>query len=461
MAKKKNLGYLIIPGEEPVRHFKTANVFREEFETYPPEIRMQYAFNKDTHAYDLPVKTWEEWRRHGPYWQDPKNEKYIPFCIGGSEVAVLYGGSALEDCWYFYEGAHGNEYRSTVELFHDKLDMVCPVEPNEEKGSIFFTGHNLEEACARDFEFLFKKDNPGADVVIENDTTLFQCGRRNAVGSLAIPYCVCNLDRFVTINGEKFILECKTCNYRSEDYSLWKSGIIPLKYQLQLCWYMLCTNMPGAYIAAKTGLTPDNTIYLFMKRDKDLEDLVIEMVGEFAKAVQDKREPEVPECHMQKYMDYMHRCMALEVKDEKVQLPETDAISSGIEKLELLQEEISSLKKQVDEKEKEVKELCFTVFEPVMGTAMQGSFKVAENEYVTVTRNALLSKRKINKEALKATHPEIYEEFLVELNETALAKEHPELYRDESLLLPPKASLGAGNISIKRNKATKKKIKSA
>lgn len=456
MAKKKHLEHFIVPGEVPVRHYKTANVFLEEFNTYPPEIRSQYSYNAETHTYNLPVKTWEEWRRHGPYWSNPSSVHYIPFCIGGSEVAVLYGGSALEDCWYFYEGAHGNEYRSSVELFHDKLDLVCDVEPAQSKSSIFFTGHNLEEACARDFEFLFKKEHPGDEITIENDTTLFQCGRRDTTGALILPYCVCNLDRFVTINGEKYILECKTCSFSSTDFQLWKSGIVPLKYRLQLVWYMLCTNIPGAYIVVKTGLTPESTLYYFVERDFVLENLVIEMVSAFANAVKEKREPEIADCHIAVYMDYMRRCNALTAKNEKVQLPDTEKMRNAISKLEMLTDMISNLKKQLTQKEKELRELCFSEFEPIMGTAMKGSFKLSDSEYIVVTRSALLSKRQIDPIALKSKFPQIYEEFLDKLNETALEKEHPELYQDETLLLPPKASSSAGKITFKREKSKTK-----
>lgn len=90
-----DLHTLINPDEEPNKFYKTANVFQEEWEQYPEEIRQKYEWDEETHTFHLPEAEWVKWRQHGPYYEHPSHPGYIDITIGGSDIAALYEGSGL------------------------------------------------------------------------------------------------------------------------------------------------------------------------------------------------------------------------------------------------------------------------------------------------------------------------------------------------------------------------------
>ena len=172
---------------------------------------------------------------------------------------------------------------------------------------VLWVGHNEEPSIRNLFKRNYCKDHPLDIVKVINDCHMYQCGMRDHTGKLLYPFVLCDLDGLVEINGVTGILECKTCNKGSEDYKLWKKHIVPLKYYLQVCWYMLCMNLPYGYIVAKWGLLPSECVYIYIERNFDVENLIIKMAQDFLEAVKTKQPPDLNNQNMDRLFVYWRK----------------------------------------------------------------------------------------------------------------------------------------------------------
>ena len=279
-----DLSTLILPGVNPVQHFKIACVFQEEYDALPEEFKPYYEYDEETRQYTLNELEWLRWRKHGPYHRHYEDARYIDYTLGGSDIAALFDGSKLSQELFLYDGQHGSNFKSAIELFYEKTNRKFELE-EKKNADILWAGHNEEPSIRALFKKKYCDDHPLDIVKVMNDCHMYQCGMRDKYGRLLYPFILCDLDGLVEINGVRGILECKTCNKGSEDYKLWKQGIVPLKYYLQVCWYMLCMNLPYGYICAKWGLQPSDCCYIYIERNFEVEKLILEMAQEFLDAV--------------------------------------------------------------------------------------------------------------------------------------------------------------------------------
>lgn len=418
-----DLTTLVRPNEEPIKRLPIENCFEDEFKTLEPNVQSLYEYDATTRTYRLPNENWLKCRQHGEYFDNPSDPRYIKTTIGGSDLAALFDGSELAKQLYLYEGQHGSPYKSAIELFYEKTEQELPM-VEEKPEDVFFTGHVCEEVVRQYFKRCYEKDHPGETVTIINDPHMYQCGRRNADGTLALPFVLCDLDSLAVISTQKYIIECKTCNYTSEDYPLWKQHVVPLKYYLQVCWYMLCMNIPCAYICCCTGLSLSDFIYIYIERDFAIEDAIIEMAKQFIDCVENGVEPTLTGQNLDRLYTFWRKKMGPfnEEKEQPVKLDDSklDAVRSILS----INTDIEDLKKKISALEKKRKKLLVEEIFPVFRDANFGTVMIDSSSYYSVKLKKSSTRGTFDEEKLKAENPALYARYLttVEKFDTALFK---------------------------------------
>ena len=161
-------------------------------------------------------KRWLECRMHGP---DGK----IPFTIGGSDVAAVYGVSP---------------WTTPLELWRIKKGLMTP--DDSINATAKEMGHLMEPVVAACYTM--KKGNPHI-----TDTGLYQ--------HADYPYALANLDYRMEEAGFSGILECKTTTWHNAEE--WADGHIPYFYELQVRFYLAVMDLGFADIVCMWGFNPE------------------------------------------------------------------------------------------------------------------------------------------------------------------------------------------------------------
>lgn len=181
---------------------------------------------------------WLECRMHGP-----KGD--IPFTVGGSDVAAIFGVSP----WI-----------TPLELWKIKKGQIKAAE--KENALQLEMGHLLEPIAAH---FYAKKTGN----IVTNDTNLYQ--------HAYFKYALANFDRrfMRASDGENGILECKSCTYHKAGD--WANGMFPLYYELQLRFYLGVADLNIGAFSSIWGNNPDTDMaFPEITRDKAKEDMIFE-----------------------------------------------------------------------------------------------------------------------------------------------------------------------------------------
>lgn len=196
---------------------------------------------------------WLECRMHGPSGK-------IPYTIGGSDVAAIFGISP----WI-----------TPLELWMIKKGKTSPAE--KANSLQLEMGHLLEPIAAH---FYAKKTGN----IVTDDTFLYQHADH--------PYALANFDRrFERVSdGEKGILECKSCTYHKA--SDWANGAFPIYYELQLRFYLAVADVNIGAFSAMWGNNPDNDMaFPELIRDKAQEDLIFEKLDQWIWSLENDKPP--------------------------------------------------------------------------------------------------------------------------------------------------------------------------
>lgn len=188
---------------------------------YEPEVVVE----------DITKLTEEEWR------------EYRYQGIGGSDVAAVFGISP---------------WKTARDLYEEKIFGKDP--ESEDDGWVAKEiGKRLEELVVQIF---MKK------------TGLKPYAVRKMFRHPDYPFMLANVDFFVEIRGEIYIIECKTSfSFHMEE---WEDGGIPRHYELQGRHYMAVTNVKGVIFLCLHGNNENSFIMRSMVRDPDLEMELIE-----------------------------------------------------------------------------------------------------------------------------------------------------------------------------------------
>lgn len=429
LPTKTDLKNLIRPYCDPIQHWKIDNVFQDELSSYPAEIQENYVYNEETRTYTLMETEWLKWRRHGPYHDHPEDARYIDVTLGGSDIAVLFDGSELAESLYLYEGQHGSNFKASVELFYEKTGRKFRL-VEKKNADVLWVGHNEEPSIRNLFKKKFQDEHPMDIVEVINDCHMYQCGARDKDGKLKYPFVLCDLDGIVKINGVTGILECKTCNIGSEDYRIWKSGKVPLKYYLQCCYYMLCMNLPYAYICVKWGISPQECAYMYIERNFEVEEMIIDMAEKFIQCVKTNTPPDLKGQNMDRLFVFWRKKMGNASSDVPPKdLP--DSYKETILQLSYMNDEIKAANKTANEiKERRNNLLTEKIF-PVIGNANEARVSFNEKkDLVLHVRDKSFTNMKIDTKRLQEEDPDIYRMYLItktEFDQKRFVKENPDL----------------------------------
>lgn len=172
--------------------------------------------------------------------------------IGGSDQATLAGLSPWNSLYGLWSRCRGK--KRTV------------FKPDEEEDYRLEKGHLLEPLVAEVF-----RRKTGFRVF--DDTSIF--ARED------YPFLRANIDRFyeresIRETGERHtvrgILELKTTFPESQDvWNLWKKGICPEHYRLQVLFYMMVLDLDEAYVACMWGFD-EKKDYVHIRIERDMEE---------------------------------------------------------------------------------------------------------------------------------------------------------------------------------------------
>lgn len=273
--------------------------------------------------------------------------------IGGSDAAAIAGL---------------NPWKSPIEVYLEKIGEM----PEQEDNEAMYWGRVLEDVVAKEF----------------TERTGKRVRRRNAI--LHHPkyeFMIANVDRLVV--GEKVGLECKTVSEYGKDN--WEDDKVPDYYILQCQHYMAVTGYKGWWIAALIG--GNKFIYKYIERDEDIINYLIQIESEFWQMVQDRTPPAVD--GSESSTEILKILYPESKPDSEIILP--SEAETLINEYELAAAEEKAAKERKEEAANKLK-------------ALLGEYEVGKIGDKLVTWKTVRSNR-LDTKALKAAHPEIYQEF--------------------------------------------------
>lgn len=358
---------------------------------------------------DLENEEWLRWRDHGPFFDDPFGDRYIPIGIGGSAVSVVTGD---------------NPWQSRLELFHNKSGVETAKIARTMNQEILDAGHRLEEFVSE--QFVKKMNAEGVtDIEVWNDTIMYQHPQ--------YPFAVCNLDRMLKVNGVPCILECKTTG-NFEDIKLWKDGIVPKKYEWQCRYYMATMNIDNCYICCCWGFTLDQTAVILIRRDMEIEKVMMEEVKDFVEKCDMGIEPDMQTTHMDTLAKYYNRLYGeLPSSAPAVELPDTPEIFALIESAQTLDKRKKEAADRLKAIEEEESKIACKLMQIMGGSSTYATYRMDDDRVIAVKIKQPMHRASLDEETLKADHPEIYERYLQKFDQTAFKKAEKQLAKDYTI----------------------------
>lgn len=325
---------------------------------YQPSVLVETA--------DLSREEWLEYRRLG---------------IGGSDAAAVLGISP---------------FRTARDLYYDKLNIATA--DDDENWVAKEMGNLLEPLVAK---------------IFARKTGLKIYQRKCMFQHPLYSWMLADLDYLVELpDGTIAILEIKTTNYNAKDH-WWYNGkeIVPVYYESQGRHYMAVMNIDRVYFCCLYGNNEDESIIRHIDRDMDYEAELIEMERCFW---HDNVLSKVPPPYTEDgelILESLRRQLGPSEKDAPpavLAMPQYALITRYLE----LQEQKSTLSKQEDQIENEMKRLkahlvaamgksCSAVY-----TDTNGGYAITYNP----VRKATISKDGL--ERMKEVHPDIYNEYV-------------------------------------------------
>lgn len=300
-----------------------------------------------------------------PYNGDPSQDrdKYI----GGSDVGTIMGL---------------NPYKSAYTLWAEKTGKL-QVQDLSDKEAVWW-GNYDEDGVAKRF----------------TEKTGKKVRRSNLTYSLAeYPYLKGHVDRLIV--GEKAGLECKTTSaYNKTDYD---NGEIPPSHYAQCQFYMLVTGLPVWYYAVKR----DNTGFYYLKVDRNnaFIETMLEAVKAFWKEVTTGTPPSIDGSNSttDTIKDFYQGDEALEA----ITLDsETICILDDLDKCKGLIKDLTTEKNKYENQLKDY---------------LKDNTIAISSDY-KVTWKPQKGKPKLDEEALKQDHPDIYAKYLKDGKETRVLR---------------------------------------
>ena len=317
----------------------------------------------------LPHEEWLEYRRLG---------------IGGSDAAAVLGISP------FLTGR---------DLYYDKLKIVSP--GDDANWVAKESGQLLEPLVAKIFEYR---------------TGLKAYRRPFMYRHPQYPWMLADLDYMVDLpNGKTAILECKTTNsFGRENWWYNGSEIIPLNYEAQGRHYMSVMNIDRVYFCCYYTNTAEDAIIRSIDRDSTYERELIALEENFwLNHVQ----AHIPPPYIEDDGDLILQSLKRRFGPADLDAPPVmldQSFAAPIFSYLDLREQKSKLSSEVKKIEDEMKRMKAKIIEQ-MGTSCHATYAAPDADYaVTFSSSHSSGIPSAMLERLKAAHPDIYKEYVVE-----------------------------------------------
>lgn len=314
-------------------------------------------------------KDWLDCRMHGPNGD-------IPYTVGGSEVAAIFGLSP---------------WMTPLELWQIKKGLLKP--SRGANAGQMEMGHLLEPVAAHWFG---KKTG----YTVTDDTNLYQHAGH--------PYALANFDRrFVKPSGEPGILECKSCTYhKAMD---WADDAIPMHYELQLRFYMAVADVEMGAFSAIWGNNPDFDVATpEITRDKAKEDMIFERLEEWIWSLENDKPPTMSGVAPKLALESLAKIYGPSIKGLPT-LEFSGKYEPALRRIAVLQDKIRECDQEKKNFEKEVEAHSVRIAE-IMREHEHAVLETAGDKLLIdfVTRTT----RRPDSKALKEKYPAVYTEVL-------------------------------------------------
>ena len=220
------------------------------------------------------------------------------------------------------------------------------------------------------------------------------------------PFMLANVDYFVNINGQIYIIECKT----SFSYSMgeWEDNAIPYHYELQGRHYMAVLNVSGVIFLCLYGNNEDTFLMRMMKRDLKLEEELIRQEAHYWKNHVEKGiEPAYTE-RADLVIESIRRHMPVQ---EGKQVTLSGNLSGNVLSYLQMKERKSRLEEQARKVEEQMK-LAYVPVQEAMNGAEKGVITIGSDCFEAgYSKRVTTSINRNNLEALKLEYPEICGKF--------------------------------------------------
>lgn len=311
---------------------------------------------------------WLECRMHGP-----KGD--IPYTVGGSDIAVIFGLSP----WI-----------TPLELWMVKKGRLkTPPKANTMQLEM---GHMLEPIAAHFFAV-----KTGYELI--KDTNLYQHPDH--------PYALANLDyRYRRpADNETGTMDCKSTTYHKAD--AWSDGALPIYYEMQVRYYMDFHDDRHGAISCIWGNNPENDMAIpEIVKDSAKIDMIFEKLEEWNWSLENEKPPKMDGVDPTLAMKSLAKIYGASKKG----LP-TIEFSSKYERdlrsIHALQEKISERREEIRKYEKEVEARSVRIAE-IMKEHEHGVLETTNDKLLIdfVTKTSM----RVSTDKLKKEYPKVYED---------------------------------------------------
>ena len=407
---------------------------------------------------------WLQIREHG-LGIKPSDPDYIPYTITGSGASSALGVNPWVSDEEYRDKKMGIEAKIKVEFNAESKAAGHVFEPFVAINFMRYmrtnfpeTKVNLIKDCMRDilpylsdacpdkgsYDYFISSYN---DVVKEmapkwklNPSSMYQCGTKNADGTLRYPFALANIDGLVEINGKLGIFEAKTTSPRSHsvrDY--WEQGIIPPYYYWQLVFYMAVMNVNYTYITCLWGCTMNDMAVIYLERDLEVEEKFMEYLKQFVKDMASGLPLEESKSDPSLVSQYYYRLFGTAVGTPKtaVELPPyTRKIVKHCKELE--DQEAKAIKVVEDIQTQKV--AAYNELHAIMQDHSYATVEMDDKSILGIKLKTPMRRAKVDEARFKEEHPDLYKEFSTTttvLSWTNLEKVHKGMKKKYTLPAEP------------------------
>ena len=306
------------------------------------------------------------------------NEEWLQYRrmgIGGSDAAAVCGVSP---------------WKTARELYQEKAEGIFRDEPEKNLVALEI-GKRLEELVVQ---------------IFMRRTGLKPYAVRKMFRHPFYPFMLADVDYFVKIGEDVYVVECKTSfSYRMDE---WADGNIPLHYELQGRHYAAVTNTKGVIFLCLHGNSEDT--FLMRRIDRNLRqeaDLIEQEAYFWNEFVLEKQAPEYTEPSSLVINSLKKQ---LQVREQKTVELSEDLASNILTYLKLKEKkaEADALSRNL---ENQIKEITAPI-RSALDNAQTGKIVINGIPYQAgYTKRTTISIPKSGLEVIRLLHPDIYQEY--------------------------------------------------